>query len=125
MSTDNYGGMTGVRKSNEGVLKDVAPGDLSGGVMPRDLFEDWYQRVQDTSQLLSMVRTEVLPRPKMELARIGVGERMARAAAAVRTEAGEDPADASPIGYGDATSGEARVPTTTLTTFVDAFREAL
>jgi len=56
---------------------------------------------------------------------IGVGERMARAAAAVRTEAGEDPADASPIGYGDATSGEARVPTTTLTTFVDAFREAL
>jgi len=76
-----HGGMTGVRKDNEEALKDVAPGDLSGGVMPRDLFEDWYQRVQDTSRLLDMVRTEVLPRPKMELARIGVGERMRRGAA--------------------------------------------
>jgi hypothetical protein len=80
-SHDNIGGMTGTRKRNEDALKDVAAGDLSGGVMPRDLFEDWYQRVQDTSQLLNMVRTEVLPRQKMELARIGVGERMRRGAA--------------------------------------------
>ncbi|WP_049979369.1 hypothetical protein [Halolamina rubra] len=80
MATRN-GGMTGVRKDNEEALKDVAPGDLSGGVMPRDLFDDWYQRVQDTSRLLDMVRTEVLPRPKMELARIGVGDRMRRGAA--------------------------------------------
>jgi hypothetical protein len=80
MSADRYGGMTGVRKQNEEALKDIAPGDLSGGVMPRDLFDDWYQRIQDTSRLLDMVRTEVLPRPKMELARIGVGERMRRGA---------------------------------------------
>lgn len=74
------GGMTGVRQANEDALKDVAPGDLSGGVMPRDLFEDWYQRIQDTSRLLDMCRTEILSRPKMELARIGVGERMRRGA---------------------------------------------
>ena len=80
MSTERYGGMSGVRKGNEEAMKDIAPGDLSGGVMPRDLFEDWFQRVQDTSQLLSMVRTETLSRPKMELARIGVGERMRRGA---------------------------------------------
>jgi len=77
MST-NYGGMTGVRKDNEESLEKFDTTDLSGGVMPRDLFEDWYQRVQDTATLLDMVRTEILPRPKMELARIGVGERMRR-----------------------------------------------
>lgn len=75
-----HGGMTGVRKGNEEALKDIAPADLSGGVMPRDLFDDWFQRIQDTSQLLDMVRTESLARPKMELARIGVGERMRRGA---------------------------------------------
>jgi hypothetical protein len=80
MSADSYAGMTGVRKANEEALKDIAPADLSGGVMPRDLFDEWYQRVQDTSMLMDMVRTEILPRPKMELARIGVGERMRRGA---------------------------------------------
>jgi len=77
MSTD-YSGMTGVRKGNEESLEKFDSTDLSGGVMPRDLFDDWYQRVQDTATLLDMVRTEILPRPKMELARIGVGERMRR-----------------------------------------------
>lgn len=66
------------RRSNEQASTKFDTGDMAGGVMPRDLFEDWYQRVQDTATLLGMVRTEVLPRPKMELARIGVGERMRR-----------------------------------------------
>jgi hypothetical protein len=78
MSTNDYAGMTGVRKDNEEALEKFDSTDLSGGVMPRDLFDDWYQRVQDTATLLDMARTEVLPRPKMELARIGVGERMRR-----------------------------------------------
>lgn len=80
MSSENYAGMTGVRQSNEKALEKFDSSDLAGGVMPRDLFEDWFRRVQDTAQLLDMVRTEILPRPKMELARIGVGERMRRGA---------------------------------------------
>jgi hypothetical protein len=72
------GGMTGVRRSNEKAVEKFDTADLSGGVMPRDLFEDWFRRVQDTAMLMDMVRTEILPRPKMELARIGVGERMRR-----------------------------------------------
>lgn len=73
--------MTQTRKSNEEAIEKFGTTDVSGGVMPRDLFEDWYQQVQDTARLMSMVRTEVLPRPKMEIARIGVGERMRRGAA--------------------------------------------
>jgi len=80
MNTDRYGGMTGVRKANEEAVEKFDTADLSGGVMPRDLFEDWFRRVQDTSMLMDMVRTEILPRQKMELARIGVGERMRRGA---------------------------------------------
>jgi hypothetical protein len=80
MSADKYGGMTGVRQTNEKALEKFGSSDLSGGVMPRDLFADWYQRVQDTARLMDMVRTEVLPRPKMELARIGVGTRQRRGA---------------------------------------------
>ncbi|WP_135302649.1 hypothetical protein [Haloarcula amylovorans] len=72
------GGMSGVRQANEKAVEKFDSADLSGGVMPRDLFEDWFRRVQDTAMLMNMVRTEVLPRPKMELARIGVGERMRR-----------------------------------------------
>lgn len=71
-------GLSGTRRANESATDKFDTTDLSGGVMPRDLFDDWYQRVQDTATLLDMVRTEVLPRPKMEIARIGVGERMRR-----------------------------------------------
>lgn len=91
MSTDEFAntGITGVRQDNEKALEKFDSTDLSGGVMPRDLFEDWYQRVQDTARLMNMVRTEILPRPKMEIARIGVGTRMRRGADEVTGDAGD------------------------------------
>lgn len=73
-------GMSGTRQANEKAIDKFDSTDVGGGVMPRDLFDDWYQRVQDTATLLGMVRTEVLSRPKMEISRIGVGERMRRGA---------------------------------------------
>lgn len=93
MSDHTTGGMTGVRKDNEKALEKFDTTDLSGGVMPRDLFDDWYQRVQDTARLMDMVRTEVLPRPKMELARIGVGERQRRGANETTGDAGDATVD--------------------------------
>lgn len=72
--------MSGTRQANEKALDKFDSTDVGGGVMPRDLFDDWYQRVQDTATLLGMVRTEVISRPKMEISRIGVGERMRRGA---------------------------------------------
>lgn len=80
--------MTETRKANEDAIDKFSTTDVSGGVMPRDLFSDWFQRVQDSARLLEMCRTEVLPRPKMELARIGVGERMRRGAAEGNGNAG-------------------------------------
>jgi hypothetical protein len=97
MSANNYAGMTGVRKENEAALEKFDSTDLSGGVMPRDLFDDWHQRVQDTARLMNMVRTEVLPRPKMELARIGVGTRQRRGASETQGAQGNTSVDTDGI----------------------------
>jgi hypothetical protein len=96
-SADRYGGMTGVRRDNEKALEKFDSADLSGGVMPRDLFEDWFRRVQDTARLMDMVRTEILPRQKMEIARIGVGERMRRGANETTGDAGDPSVDTDGI----------------------------
>jgi hypothetical protein len=66
------------RTKNEDALEKFDTTDMAGGVLPRDLFEEFYQRVQDEANIMDVVRTEDLPRQKMELARIGVGERMRR-----------------------------------------------
>lgn len=71
--------ISNARERNRQAAKDVTGDvDVSGGVMPRDLFDRFFQRIQDTSRLLDMCRVEELPRPKMSLARIGVGERQRR-----------------------------------------------
>jgi len=68
------------RTKNEDALEKFDTTDMAGGVLPRDLFEEFYQRVQDEANIMEAVRTEDLPRQKMELARIGVGERQRRGA---------------------------------------------
>lgn len=52
--------------------------ELADGVLPEDLFDEFYEMVQNESVLLDEVRTVDLPRPHMKIPRIGVGERMIR-----------------------------------------------
>lgn len=51
-------------------------GDLSGGQFPRRLFEEFFQQVQESAELLSMVRTEALEYNQQAIPQIGVGERL-------------------------------------------------
>lgn len=51
-------------------------GELAAGVLPSDLFDEFYEMVQSESVLLDEVRTVDLSRPQMKIPRIGVGERM-------------------------------------------------
>jgi len=53
-------------------------GNLSGGVLPRDLFDEFYQRVQEEAELLNIIRTETLSRQQEAIPKIGVGERIMR-----------------------------------------------
>lgn len=66
------------RTQNEKALDKFDTSDMAGGVLPRDLFESWYQKVVDSAAMLENARTETLPRPQMDLPRISVGERMRR-----------------------------------------------
>jgi len=68
------------RTQNEKAVEKLDTTDMAGGVLPRDLFEDWYQEVVDSATMLEGARTEDLPRPQMDLPRISVGERMRRGA---------------------------------------------
>lgn len=51
---------------------------LGGAVMPRDLFDEFYQRVQEESILLDQVRTVTLDGEQEAIPKIGVGERLMR-----------------------------------------------
>jgi len=68
------------RNDNERDLeKAIGTGDeLSGGVFPRDLFDEFFEEVQNQTAVLDRVRTEDLPREKMTIPKIGVGERLMR-----------------------------------------------
>jgi len=66
------------RDKNEDALSKLDTTDMTGGVLPRDLFEEFYQKVVDSAAMLEGARTEDLPRPQMDLPRISVGERMRR-----------------------------------------------
>ncbi|QLK25419.1 phage major capsid protein [Natrinema zhouii] len=66
------------RTQNEKAVDKLDTTDMAGGVLPRDLFESWYQMVVDSATMLQGARTEDLPRPQMDLPRISVGERMRR-----------------------------------------------
>ena len=68
------------RGKNEDALEKLDTATMAGGVLPRDLFEEFYQKVVDEANLMDMVRTEDLPRQKMALPRISVGERQRESA---------------------------------------------
>lgn len=51
-------------------------GNLSGGVLPRDLFDEFFEEVQNETVVLDRIRTVDLPREKMTIPKIGVGERL-------------------------------------------------
>lgn len=63
------------RNKNEDALEKLDTATVAGGVLPRDLFEQFYQKVVDEANILDAIRTEDLPRQKMALPRISVGER--------------------------------------------------
>ena len=69
------------RERNMQSISKNTVGNLSGGVMPRDLFDTFYQRIQESAELLAMVRTETLGRQQMAIPKIGVGERLMQAQA--------------------------------------------
>ncbi|MFA1612048.1 phage major capsid protein [Halobellus rubicundus] len=68
------------RDKNEEALEKLDTTTMSGGVLPRDLFQEFYQKVVDSAAMLEGARTEDLPRPQMDLPRISVGSRMRRGA---------------------------------------------
>ena len=63
------------RSKNQDALEKLDTSTVAGGVLPRDLFEEFYQKVVDEANILDAIRTEDLPRQKMALPRISVGER--------------------------------------------------
>ena len=65
-----------VREENENFLKAISTSDISEGIMPRDVYEEFFTQVQEESVILNQVRTEALPRQKMSIAKLGVGERI-------------------------------------------------
>jgi|AKVG01.1.fsa_nt_gi hypothetical protein len=75
--------MSDARESNKDDLnrleKDtVDTVSLEGGVLPRDLFDEFYENVQSESELLDLVRTVDMPRKEMSIPQIGVEERVLR-----------------------------------------------
>lgn len=68
----------GTRKQNEEAVEKLTTTDMAGGVLPRDLLDEWYEKVVDSATMLNAARTEMLPRPQMDIPRISVGERMRR-----------------------------------------------
>lgn len=52
--------------------------DLSGGVFPRRLFDQFFQQVQEQAELLNRIRTVDLDYHQQAIPQIGVGERLMR-----------------------------------------------
>lgn len=64
------------RQENTEAMQKIDTTELSGGVLPEDLFDQFFQEVQDESVVLDMVRTVSMPRENMRIPKIGVGERL-------------------------------------------------
>lgn len=77
------------RTDNEKALDKFDTSDMAGGVLPRDVFLEWYEKVVDSAAMLESARTETLPRPQMDIPRISVGERMRRGSAEGSGDDGE------------------------------------
>ena len=70
---------TDARQRNMQSIEKIDTTDLGGGVMPRDLFDQFYQEVQESAELLDLVRTETLGRQQEAIPKIGVDERQMEA----------------------------------------------
>ena len=58
-------------------LKNITTDELGeGGTLPRELFDEFFQEVQDESVVLDLVRTVSVGRDKTRIPKIGVGERL-------------------------------------------------
>ena len=66
---------TDARKENTESLEKVDTASLAGGVLPEDLFDEFFQEVQERSVVLDRARTVTMPREKMRVPKIGVGSR--------------------------------------------------
>lgn len=65
---------------NHESLKTITTDDLApGGIMPREVFDEFFQEVQNSSELLSRVRTEDVANESTRIPKLGVGERLRRA----------------------------------------------
>lgn len=78
MSATDAASPEGARQKNQEAVEKIDTTSLAGGVLPRDLFDEWFQEVQDEAVLLNRVRTVSMPREKMRVPKIGVGERLWR-----------------------------------------------
>lgn len=59
------------------ISKDqIGTGDLSGGELPRDLFDEFVERTQSAATLLDLVRTVEMPRKQMAIPKVGVANRV-------------------------------------------------
>lgn len=69
---------TDAREANRRAMqKDITTdGQLSGGVFPRELFDEWFQELQNETTVLDRIRVVDMPKPKMTIPKIGVGERL-------------------------------------------------
>lgn len=65
------------RKENREALEkaSIDTGDLSGGVMPEAVFNEFFREVQESAELLSRARTIPMSREKVRVPKLGVGER--------------------------------------------------
>ena len=70
------------RAENRRVLKDAMDASTldTGGALNRQQFDEFFQEVQDQTQLLDRVRTVQLDGPEQQIDTIGVGERILRSA---------------------------------------------
>ena len=81
---------TDAREENKEAMEKISTTDVSGGVLPRELRDEWFEEVQDESVVLNRVRTVDMPREKMRVPKIGVGERLrtSQAEGTANSEAG-------------------------------------
>lgn len=67
-------------EQNQDALKTITTDDLgTGGILPRQMFREFFEEIQNQSVLLDRVRTETIASEKTRLPKLGVGERLRRA----------------------------------------------
>ena len=76
MSTRNLN-HDALEKLDSDITKDeIGTGDLTGGELPRDLFDEFVERVQKEATLLDLIRTVEMPRKEMAIPKVGVGRQL-------------------------------------------------